>query len=292
MLQRHVQHHALPEQRHAVGGMHQPRHVLDPQDAAVSVHDLVLVRPLLGAVELERPVAPHVIAVVGMDHVDPEIRVGDPGFRWVARDLLDLPADEERDAPLLVRVDVDDRGELFDQRLVASLGVVGRVGVLALVQWGDDAEPHRRPVAARRDQPGLIVHPARRPVREDQPVLLIPWPRFLGGVLHDAPTIVWMDPPEPLADADHHLGVRQPQHGLALRADVEVTLIGTADRQHVRDGGHRLDHLPVEIVEDLRTGRRDPGTLGTHPWQGRPPGQCLATTLRQGGWPSGRRRRS
>ena len=247
------------------------------------MHDLVLVRPLLGAVELERPVPSHVIAVVGMDHLDPQIRVGDPRFGWVARDLLDLPADEERDGAFLVRVDVDDRGELLDQRLVSSLGVVERgVGVLALVQRGDDAEPHGRPVAARRDQTGLVVHPARRPVREEQPVLLVPRPRFLGGVLHDAATIVGMDPPDPLADADHHLGVRQPEHGFALRADVEVALVGMAERQHVRDGGHRLDNLPVEVVEDLRTGRRHPGTLGTSSLQGRPPGRRLTTTLRHG----------
>ncbi len=226
---------------------------------------------------------------------EPELRVGDPLLGPVSGQILDLPADVERDRRLLVRVDVDHRGELFDQRLVARLGICARtLRLVPASERSEHTEPHGRPVIGRRSQSGSIVDPTGRAVREHDPVLRIPSTRRLelGDVLQDPSAIVGMDPPDPGGGSHHHLLVRQSEDRLALGTDVQERLIRLSVRQRIGDDGDRFDESPVEVLGDLRSGRRHPGTLGTHPCRLDPLAAGLATTLRPGGWPSGRRRRS
>ncbi len=91
--------------------------VADPDHGAVPGHEAVRGRRL-------GPTAPvagldltqHPRAVVGMQALDEELGVGEPFLARVAEQPLDLRADVERRAAVVERVDVDDDGELLDDR--------------------------------------------------------------------------------------------------------------------------------------------------------------------------------
>ena len=103
--------------------------VADPHDAAVLRDQAILdaqriVRGMGVGVRRE-----HTIAIVRVQRAHEEIRVGKPLVGRVAEQRLDLTAGEDVRALRVERVDVDDQGQLLDERAVAPHDVVVCLGV-------------------------------------------------------------------------------------------------------------------------------------------------------------------
>ena len=165
-----VGEHALPAAG-AVGRVHEDRVVVHPHRAAVPADDAVLdVVVLTGLVRADR-LRDHPVAVVGVDHAHPHLRVGDALGGGVAGESLVLRAHVHGGGDLVDRVDVDHGGQLFHERAEALLGdLEGAFGILALGHVLDQALPDRRLVAAAHHG-RRVVHPDDGAVGPHEPVL-------------------------------------------------------------------------------------------------------------------------
>ena len=89
----------------------------NPDDAAVAGEEPVIDSGVDGAAGVAvRDIAEHELAVVRVQELDEEPRVGEPLGLRVAEQPLHLGADVDRRAELVELVDVDDEGELLDDR--------------------------------------------------------------------------------------------------------------------------------------------------------------------------------
>ena len=181
-------------------------------------HPVLAVEHVAGAVHLGE-LAEDVVAVVGMEHLAEEVRVGHPLLGRVAGELLDLRADVEG-ALGVEALDVGDERELLDHALVpgARLGqrLLGDAAVGHVLAHADDAR--RRAVGVVQDR-GDGRAPAHLAARKDDAEL-----RLVPAALRRRPR----EPGEELLavggvhELDHHLAAavelarRQPVDRLEL----------------------------------------------------------------------------
>ena len=123
---RHVDHVALRVERVAGLVPHADGDVVDPHDPAVLRDQPVLpVEHVAGHVGVGE-LAEDVIAVVGVEHLAEEVRVGHPLLGRVSGELLDLRADVEG-ALGVEALDVRHQRELLDHALIPGLRLGERV---------------------------------------------------------------------------------------------------------------------------------------------------------------------
>ena len=116
-----VDHHAVPRGRSAVATADQRGTVVDPDDPAVAGDKAVLDVPGLAALAVAVVMLQDDLAVVGVQQLDPDVRLIEPFRACVAEHLFDVGADVQR-LPFVVRTHlVDDRGDPFDEGPVLRL---------------------------------------------------------------------------------------------------------------------------------------------------------------------------
>ena len=130
-LARDVEEVALEVERPSVLVHHDDALVAEMDDAPVARDE-----PVLEAERLVRLVRVHVrgehaVAILRVEEAREELRFGRPVLDAVAQDRLDLPAREDVGADRVDLVEIDDEGELLDQRAVAPDGLVRRQVVVA-----------------------------------------------------------------------------------------------------------------------------------------------------------------
>jgi hypothetical protein len=116
----HVEHDAVDERRRAVGRSDGRRAVAEPDDVAVLRDQPVLVRERLAGLASTDVLLQRPFSVLGMQVPGPQVRVGGVLLGRDPEEGLDLGTDVGRRHRVVDDVDVDDRGDLFDQRAVSS----------------------------------------------------------------------------------------------------------------------------------------------------------------------------
>ena len=175
MAGRDVDHVALRVERIPGLVAHPDGDVVHPHDPAVARdHPVLPVEHVAGAVHL-RELAEDVVAVVGMEHLAEEVRVGHPLLGRVAGELLDLRADVEG-ALGVEALDVGDERELFDHALVpgACLGqrLLGDAAIGHVLAHADDAPRRAVGVVQDRGDGRAPAHLAAR--KHDAELRLVP----------------------------------------------------------------------------------------------------------------------
>ena len=227
------------------------RVVVEPDDVTVLGHAAVFRSRSLAAVRFRNPVEDALAVVRVHDAAGEELGRAQPLVLAVAEDRLDLRADVDCRARIVGRVEIDDAGEILDERAVALLRFAALgFEVLAL---GDvpDVAPYRDDVSLGvelRDRFG--TDPDDPPVSRDAAVLGHGRGALgrLDGCGRDELAIVRMDDrPDPQFGIRDDLARRVPDHLLDMRADVHRDGC-CGDRVDVDDAGHLLDKRPVSLL--------------------------------------------
>jgi hypothetical protein len=261
-----VEDDALPEPRRSGGVDDQPRLVAHPQQATIATDEPVLAMERGPTVDRTDPLSADAIPVEGMDRATPQRRVRPPLLGGVADHVEDLRAHVQRLGPVVVGVDVEDRGDLLDERAVqvlAGLDTTHRIVGLRKLTLHDREGTggrcgHLGTVGLGRLPDGASV---RLPVNEDPHLLEgrrhVPGRRHAGRQgeevadreLERVPAFD-LDPHGPLQDQRDLALLRRPRHR-AVRA------------RESRES--RLDPVPVHELVHLA-----PRHLGVgHPFGGR-----------------------
>ena len=118
-----VGHDALPLLR-AVPYVHQLRLVVQPDGASVPRDEPVLHREVTLLRDGCRAFVEHLLTLVGVEQLTPQVRVLHPFGRGIPQDRLYLGADEDGGVQVVLPVDVGDGREALHQGAQASLGAV------------------------------------------------------------------------------------------------------------------------------------------------------------------------
>src|SRR5215211_26475 len=141
-------------------------------DASVATEEAVF-----GREGLAGPVRPlrelhDAVAVIGVQMVDPELRIPQPRARREAEQPFVLRADVQRGAHVVDRVLVDDDRELFDQGSVGGLGLLEELLCdLALGDVEHHALVQRMAVVIASDGDRLVADPELTTVARVHPIL-------------------------------------------------------------------------------------------------------------------------
>ncbi len=247
----------------------QGRVVVDPDRSPVLGDDPVLQIEGLAADVRAVRLRDHGIAIVGMQHPQPQARFGQPVLGGVPREQLVLRADVDRGRHLVDRVDVDGGREPLDQVAVARLGLsLTRLGFVASRDVFDDALPHR-PVSVALDHHRGVADPHDRPVTPQEPVFdLEPLARALrpAVLLLHAFAVVRVDQLGPRLGPRHPLAGRDAGQLLDLRRHVrqDVVAVRILLVGEIRHDGQLLDQLPEPLLRALLLGdvEHHPGVDG------------------------------
>ncbi len=218
---------------------------MHPDDIAVRTHQSVF-----DVERVARAVGPEgfredPLAVLGVQDVHPQLRVGEALLRRVSGEPLVLGTDVQRRAVLVDRVHVDDDRHLFHQGAVPLLGLAySRLRFLVLGDVEDDALPAQRLAPSVPQQHGFVMQPQGVPVTCDGSIVLAPAiVEGGGGVRGDDPVaIVRVQPRGPDVRIGLPLLGREAVHLLDLRTDVKDAAGGGF--LDVGDRGELIDEAP------------------------------------------------
>ena len=264
---RDVEHEALEERHGSVVVQHGRGGVLHPDPMAVRMaHPIDLVERV-EVVDAESLARAERREVVGMDHLEPDPRVGDEAIGRIAQHVLDLRAHERHRGAhpgpaLRGLVDVGHRGDRFHHAPVPMLGLPEQAFRFLPGRHVDHE------ALEVRDRSTLTRH-GRRGVMDPDPVTVdVPHPVFLvegqplmtgrGRRRLHPPAVLRMDQVEP------EVGVGEEPLGRIAEERFDLG----ADERHPRAGGlhhvdvrHRRD--PLNHAAVARLGREEPFLLTT-----------------------------
>ena len=280
-----VDHHALPSRGIARAIAQQRRLVAHPHNVALRGDQPVLAKPGIAGRGVQVVGGELDLAVVGVEHLGPHVRLVEPFLHGVAEQVLDLAVHVPGGAVVVGVHLVDDGREVLQQRVIAH----GRLPAqLVRLDLRGDVDHHALPVAHAgrrvRDGHGVVPHPDVAARRMPEPVHLLEILAGLPGaapLLDDARTVIGVREAEPLLGGEPFLG-RDPEDLLGVRRDVEAPgrrLVGVDvddDRQvfdeiaerHGAEVDARLDRLIAHGRHRVRRCQTVAHNLGPLRWDG------------------------
>ena len=269
LARRDVEDHALDQPRLTLLVLDRIRLLEHPLDRAVLVHHAVLV--VQGRVLFERLLVllPGPVEILGVDVLAPAVRVGQPLVGVDAEQRDHLRAHVDRVRVLVDRIEVDDRGDLLDERPVLRLGLEPRLA--SGLQLGRVAERHHDQLLGALDATDVHLHRHRAAAA-----------RAAEGLDRDARLEVeQLGRDEQLDRPAHQLvaaEARQPLHPMVREHDATV---GAASRRGTR--------ASPPAATRARSSRRSGRRRHRAPTPGRVRSPCVPTLPRRLGYASGGR---
>ena len=261
LLDGDVDHHPLPAGGVAVDVSQEYGVVAQPDDLSLGADHPVLALPRVAGARREVVRRQLALAIVGMQDLDPHVRLIEPFFHRVAEQVLDHAVHVARAAFVVGVGLVDDGRDVLQQRLVLDRREdVGLFGLDACADVFERAHPATLVClgVAVGDRP--VAHPDLSPVGVQEAVLQLvgfPRDRASGQFGPHHRKVVGVDRLEPALAGLQVQGGRIPEHLLHVRADVE----GLGNRRVPGVDVHHDRQVLHDRLEGKRVRRRLGGFL-------------------------------